>query len=351
MKRAIAYLSSALLSVSVSALASSGCNLYFGGDDDDDCLWGGERPPEGEAAVRLRNPETGQCEAWGGGGWPCEDPCVPCAQPAAEKSDRAIAWPSWGTCDGYCETLDEATCLVTSGCRGAYVDDCGGFDCRQIDSRWFAGCWATDTTGPIQGGGCAGLDAWECSRHDDCKAIHAGNGCYVGAEDGAALMDCDPLGWFLACEDEGIGCYSDYECPAGMRCNAWEICLPPPGCGGAGDDPGTGQPYYDCDAACYGTCVPTDPTDPGSCWGPIYCDALTPDCPMGTTPGIKDGCWTGLCIPLDECEPTVVECSMVTSEDECLARPDCTTYYEGYNCVCDSSGACYCADWKFSYCA
>ena len=36
----------------------------------------------------------------------------------------------------------------------------------------YEACWPTAPSGPVRGGGCVGLDAQECSRHDDCVAQH-----------------------------------------------------------------------------------------------------------------------------------------------------------------------------------
>lgn len=350
--RTLAYLTS------LTFLLSSGCHLYFGGgDDDDECWWGGSgsggaaEPYPGDPAPGLRNPESGMCEYYGGGGggpYPCDDPCEPC--PAGEDyagdSDGAAApLPTWGYCDGYCESLDEATCMVTSGCRAVYLDGCLGADCPADAPDRFYQCWATDQTGPIQGGGCEGLDAYSCSMHDDCVAIHADGGCGAGAEAPEdAPVECAEIGWFQACADEPVGCYGDGECPSGTRCNAGEVCLPPPGC----EDDGSG--LIDCDAACYGYCVP-DTTDPGTCYGPVYCDSIPPGCPPNSIPGRADGCWTGACIVIEECpdEPPPA-CSDLTDEDACIARADCTPWYEGVDCTCDEMGNCTCADWVFIDC-
>ena len=48
------------------------------------------------------------------------------------------------------------------------------------------------------------------------------------------------------------------------------------------------------------TCVPTD-TDPGSCSGAVTCNQAAPQCPVNTTAGIKNGCYTGFCIPNAQC--------------------------------------------------
>ena len=94
--------------------------------------------------------------------------CGPCPDYGADIG----AEPSWGACYDQCTGLDEATCLDTPACRGAYVDICPpNADCDLEGAIAFVECWAVDQTGPIQGE-CSGLDAWECSRHDDCVAYH-----------------------------------------------------------------------------------------------------------------------------------------------------------------------------------
>jgi len=315
----------------------TGCQ-YYGGDDDDDCDYGGDAPlvePD-----YLRTPDSGQCEYYGGGGGRCRDACGPCAEPADDEADRAPEYyPSWAFCESYCEALDETTCLATSGCRGAYVND-------GVPSFWQ--CWGTDQGGPIQGGGCDGLDAYSCSLHDDCIAVHAYDGGCGGdpAPGEGAPEPCAGIGWFEYCADERAGCYGDDECGAGMRCNAAEVCMSPPGCEDSPDG------LIDCDAACYGYCVPDVLPDPGSCTGDVFCDEPPPECPDGTLPGIKDGCWTRYCIPLAECEdlPPPIPCSEIGNESQCIARADCSAFYEGVDCVCDELGNCECADWRFVDC-
>lgn len=321
MHRTLAY----LLTSTLLALGSTGCAIYFDDPDDDDCLYGGSDVPQGglEApAPGLRNPFTGQCEFFdgGGGGGGCDSACGPCEPPPP-----TIPIPTWGFCDSSCSGLDQATCSSTPGCRGAY-----------LTSGVFSECWAVDMTGPVQGGACEGLDAWECSRHDDCVAIHVDTCSTSPAGD----LACG-TGEFVACGAEAAGCFVDQECQPGYRCNATEVCGLPPGCG-------SGDP--NCDAACYGYCVPVE--DPGQCYGEVLCDALPPECPPDRIPGRRDGCWTGQCILVNECEPpTPLACEDITDEQACIGRADCSALYEGSNCTCDAAGACTCMTWTFTHCA
>jgi hypothetical protein len=273
------------LAVALLVSVASGCAFY--GDDDDDCPYGGTGTEPGGAAAYdpgQRNPETGQCEYFGVPYPDCTDPCQPC--PGTGQADQAAA-PSWGYCESQCTGLDEASCKDASGCRAIYTSNCIDQDC--IDDPLYVDCWSTDMQGPIQGGGCEGLDSYTCSMHDDCSAVHY------------------------------------------------------PGCTGDAQDPAT------CPAGPFGYCTNEgDVTDPGNCYDPVTCDAAAPDCPEGTTPGIKDGCYTGFCIPLDQCEDAPA-CNTIADEASCIARADCTPIYHGENCSCEQT-VCTCETWIFDTC-
>jgi len=363
----------------IAALSSllSGCTLYFGGDDDD-CVNYGDDAPGALEAAGIRNPENGVCEDWwggGGGGGGCGyayDQAAP--EPA----------PDWASCYGSCEGLDESSCLVTSGCRAAYGD--GALDGGEADAdcapgfcgeNAFLGCWGTAPTGPVQGGGCAGLDAYGCSLHDDCSAHYA---TYYG-EDGWTQTN------FSYCSDEAwaIGCYSDLECPGGYTCTAEEVCGSPPGCG---DGMGGAEPDEACPDVCYGSCVPVeddgcalvdcvegthcelecypcdgdgdgfeepmgggcDPACSATCVPDSWvCEAV--DCGPGNhceevcTDSLPGTCYSS-CVP-DETTPT---CESLSSQTACDSRVDCTPVYTGYGCTCDASGACDCMTWEFARC-
>ncbi len=235
------------LAAVVAVLAPSvGCTFYFGGDDDP-CEDGGDR-----AFWGYRDPNSGECINFGGGGGSCGGDAVP----VADAEGAALAQPNWASCPGVCEGLDEASCQAAPGCRAAYVDGCSGgtgADCAPTPR--FLECWGVAQTGPVQGT-CDGLDAQGCSEHDDCLAIY-----YPAGFDGFA-----PSLAFGYCAPEptnGGGCYSDAECGAGFECTADTECLPPPGC-----DPT--DPTMGCPAVCYGRCVPSTST----------CDAV--DCGLGS---------------------------------------------------------------------
>ncbi|MEZ4403883.1 MAG: hypothetical protein R3B06_27920 [Kofleriaceae bacterium] len=150
--------------VLVTVAASAGCSLYFPGDDDP----GTCTPVDPPAPLELRNPETLQCDNYGGGPW-CDPACGPC--PLAETADQAPA-PPWGVCASGCEGLDEFTCLTRAECRVTYDYDCFTNDRQCSLLTAYVGCFALSQTG---GGdqACAGLDSWTCSSRHDCAALHS----------------------------------------------------------------------------------------------------------------------------------------------------------------------------------
>lgn len=216
----------------LASLTLSACSIYFG-DDDDDCLDYGDGAI---APVGLRNPETGACEYLGGPGGGCGYD-----YPAGAAEDRAPL-PDWGECPSECESLTENQCMAAERCRAVYVETPCPPDafCDQAP-REFHGCWSIAPSGPAyERVACEGLDAYECSRHNDCSGIYADNYWYAA--------EAPPLS-FLSCVTELVqGCYGEQDCPAGWNCTADTECLPPPGC-----DPSTGMA---CPAVCYGRCEP-----------------------------------------------------------------------------------------------
>lgn len=131
------------------AVALTGCVLHL--SDDTGC-------PDGvdPAGGRIVNPSTLVCEEF-----PQSSTC--------QSFDPSI--PSWGSCDSSCGSLDEPTCLATPGCRGAYDHDClfGTGPCPALTA--FLGCFAVDRNQDFITP-CDGLDAWNCSRHEQCFSTH-----------------------------------------------------------------------------------------------------------------------------------------------------------------------------------
>ncbi len=264
-------------------LLLSGCFLYSGTDPEPCEEEYYDRAPPSE---EYRDPTSGTCSflggggGGGGGGGTCGD--YGGGSGSAEPTREAPgAFIDWAVCYGACEGLDEQTCLGTSACRAAYIDE-GGFNS-------FYECWGTAPSGPIQGGACEGLDAFACSLHDDCSAVH---GILEAPGDGDRFINA--LGAFQNCIAEpGIGIY------------------------------------------------------PGNCIDMVACDEAPPECPQGTVAGRLNGCWTGYCIPLDQCG-ALPECSTL-AEEACVARDDCDGLYQGVNCTC-AGESCTCESWDFEGC-
>jgi hypothetical protein len=113
--------------------------------------------------------------------------------------------------------------------------------------------------------------------------------------------------------------------------------------------PGGGQDGFTLALGTFQNCIaePGDINDPGECTGEVLCDEIGPDCPANTVPGIKDGCFTGYCIPLDECE-SLAACNTL-AEDTCVARSDCEGLYQGVDCTCVGD-VCSCVSWLYEGC-
>lgn len=365
--------------VFIPVMLLAGCDLYFGDGDDTVCA-GYEVPP----AQSYRDPNTGTCVP-GQWGW-----CSGC-EPCATGVDVGGADPDRGLCESNCTGLDQSTCEATAGCYAAFNEQEG------LDGYGFEGCWQVAPSGPVKGS-CEGLDAQQCSRHDNCAIV------YTSADDfnkrfaycmnepdyqGCAATDCAP-GYH--CEeqcypregDPTVPSYCQAACvPDGNKCAAVD-CGPGTTCvetceydGGdtfvcdaecvpVGMDPGSCTGFVACDAlppacpsgttpgqrdGCWtGYCIPNGacgPADPGQCYGTVTCATPSPVCPTGTTPGILNGCPTGFCIPTSDCPLSA--CETLTTKGACDGRNDCISVYEGTNCTCYPSG-CTCETLTWDHC-
>jgi hypothetical protein len=315
-------------------LLLGGCELYFGGDDKPPpCTYYGTGAADGGAGSAdfgYRNPQDGTCQYFGGYPYPCDGTCGPCPEATG------AAEPDWGSCYSYCEGLSENQCVATAGCYAAYLEKSSG------DNPAFWGCWQTAPSGPVAGS-CAGLNAHECSRHDNCSATYI------------ASIDVNSAS-FVQCNDERqYACQADTDCATGQRCDT-TVCNPPPGCDP--NCPNCGA----CPDVCYGVCVPKDPNsctnvscDAGyhceeHCYGSgttnmmSTCEALcvqdltcaSVDCGPGYT--CSETCTTDA-NGNTTCHPTCVQnqpdaCETLQSESSCISRGDCVPVYNGQDCTC-----------------
>ncbi len=177
--------------------------------------------------------------------------------PEEGGSGGAVACPEIG-CDLYCEAGYQLS-----------ADGCETCTCRTlpIECVTDVDCDAAVVDGDMAAPGCSG--AWAC----------------LGGQ-------CD-----YRCD--GQGCYGDQDCGVGQRCNAAEVCRPPPGAEECAPDVGCAAP-----AVCYGECVEDAACEEIAC--AIFC-------PLGYQLDVA-GCPTCACI-----------------EEQLCA--DGTTCPPGYRCV------------------
>jgi hypothetical protein len=157
--------------VIAGALGLSGCVLHF--SDDTSCGDDVAPPPAGGLLI---NPATLQCERF---------------SEAQECATFDPNLPTWGSCESSCFQNPEAACVNSIGCRAAYDHDCmfGTGPCTALTA--YIGCFPLDQN-PDFITGCGGLDAWNCSRHDQCFATYRPGGaqCRDGIDqDGDGTAD------------------------------------------------------------------------------------------------------------------------------------------------------------------
>ncbi len=344
---------------------SPACTIYFGDDDgDDDCAWPAEA--EDAFAIPLRNPENGVCESFGGGGGGggCQDLEAPEGAPAP--------LPDWGQCFSECEALTETECWAAERCRAVYLADPCGTDANgdslcesPMPVNGFMACWSIAPSGPAaERVACESLDAYECSRHNDCVANYLRD----SGTDDATVFD------FLSCGPEpGNQTCAAVDCGPGYHCE--EQCFPcdstdgdqcPPFCQAVcvpdqNECPILCPPNSECVEIC-ADCVPGDPDCEGVCrWEcvvvdpPLTCEDVT--CAPGETCELQ--CWTNPDGTMGDCRPVCVPevppppppgCEGLTDEMACIAAaPACRPLYTG-TCWVNPDGTWACVDTEFARC-
>lgn len=163
-----------LLPALALALPSSACLIHLGDDDATPCALSDTEPAFDVALTLLLDPSTLTCVQFDFGSCNACGECPP---------GPLGALPSWGACQSQCTGLSEIACDNTAGCRTTYDHACltGEGPCTAFTP--FLGCFAIDMTGPAEGS-CEGLDAFECSRHENCLATYLDSGlCGNGRDD------------------------------------------------------------------------------------------------------------------------------------------------------------------------
>jgi hypothetical protein len=166
--------------------------------------------------------------------------------------------------------------------------------------------------------GCEGRDEASCKSTSACRAAYAGG----------TFHEC----WSVAPSGPVQG--GDCTSLSAQECSRHDDCV-------AHHAPGS-------PIGAFTSCAPEGSVqDPGSCVGTITCATPQPTCPANTLPGKRNGCWTGYCIPLAQCD-SLPACTTL-AEVGCIGRSDCAPIYEGMNCTCNGT-SCTCQTWTFDTC-
>jgi hypothetical protein len=261
--------------------------------------------------------------------------------------------PSRGVCVTYTEYTCEPGCGRCSDdpdSSGASVNNWGACesDCTGLsESTCLAatGCYAAyiedpaadgaaeyagcwlTSTATYASGRCVELSAYDCAERDDCSLYYVEQTQEVTF---TSFNRCGP--------ETGAVTHDPGSCTGEVNCITGEPDCPSGTTAGLRDGCWTGY------------CIPNTscgPNDPGECYAFVACDANGPSCPAGTTPGIANACYTGYCIPTSDCG--FQACAALTTEASCSARSDCNPVYSGMDCTCNANG-CTCATTTFDHC-
>jgi len=132
----------------------------------------------------------------------------------------------------------------------------------------------------------------------------------------------------------GFSCEENADCAAGCYCDE-----------GSCQEAGFCEVASDCanDFTCddRSSCVPEPEPEP-TCQGEITnCYTVEPSCSEDTTAVIVDGCYTGSCMPREECpDGAPLRCEDRADEASCSADISCQAVYRGINCTSPSGAEC-----------
>lgn len=318
-----------LIGASMLALTLAGCDIYFGPTTGSDCAeWGCDQEPS----------------------WPGEPPPDPGTPGGACQSNTDCAPGCFcddnNTCaeSGFCEA--DWDCPVDFTCEDERATCVPGSDSEpppppacENDSQCPGGSYCDLATATC-------VPSWGCMTNEEC-----GPGWECNAEGTCVPVSCDQDADCFegcACQTDSGQCVETGFCDENTPCPDW--------CDAAGN-----CTPMECDPA-RNTCTwpqsePEPEPDPASCAGPLTCSVAAPACADGETPAILDGCYTGECIPLAECDVApLARCERIENPNQCLSRPDCEPFYVGRDCYCDGAPCvcsdpsmdCTCTEWEYS---
>ena len=239
--------------------------------------------------------------------------------------------------------------ITLSGCNLYFEDDgyfyCDEYGCYECDDY---GCYPTvDGSGPNQPGATCTVDS-QCNSGAFCNnegVCAKTDFCMRDGECGNGF-DCDEAR--NSCVPQAVACELDSECDTGY-CDAG-ICQTTASC--SNDNQCSSDEV--CDGR--GVCIPSDHILCQAEVADNSCGVAEPDCEVGTTAAITNGCFTGECVANSACgddnpcgSNTRAECDADSAAGQCQA------VFRGINCkspdgqACDNPNAPNCSCERFVY--
>jgi len=143
----------------------------------------------------------------------------------------------------------------------------------------------------VCGSTCETLDETACAASTACRVVKDAR-CMISGNCVTDFAGCFPID---GAPDPSVDCFAardGWTCSRSAACSALHDT--------AADCPDTGEP---CPRP-FALCV-KEGSGPGHCHDDAVCDSAGPSCPQGTTASVANGCYTGACIPLSLCEPSI----------------------------------------------